>query len=141
MICQPVNPLPLTTGRVGLSQTTGEIQFYGHNWRGVGAGVFTAQTKCWWPPMPWPRPGWGSCSCGGCGCAKCSHGLGSCGCFVYLLTHLAPWCCYWQDQQWAAWMTGKQPWPTTNTAAYAAMQSILPAQCLPVVPAPQAAAA
>jgi hypothetical protein len=116
--CQPVNPLPITTGRVGLSQTTGQVTFYNP------PHVWIAQTKCWvspqpypgwpvaqrWGPgvpqsgLPWGQRGWGSCGCGGgCGCGGSCGGGGGCGdscaCFIYLLTNPEPWYCYWNSQQ------------------------------------------
>ena len=152
MTCAPCvqpNPLPLTTGRVGLSQTTGELQFYGHNYRGTGMGLFVGQWK--WPCPPPCPPQWGppsfackpwasGCSCGGCGCNQCCNPcLAGANCFAQLLTNIGPWCGYWRDQQWTAWMTGKQPWPATNTAAQTEMAASLPAPCLPPAATPAAA--
>jgi hypothetical protein len=88
----------------------------------------------WWPPGCYDCRPYGGCGCGGfCG-GGCKSD--SCGCFTYLLTHAAPWCCYWQDQQWTAWMTGQQPWPASQSAANSIMASVLPPVCQPApVPA------
>ena len=60
--------LPITTGRVGLSQGTGQVEFYGHTYRGTGIGLFYSKCVSWAPPCP---PWWGAS--GGCG----SGGFGS----------------------------------------------------------------
>ena len=134
-------PLPITTGRVGLSQTSGQISFYNP------PHVWTANTNCWWSPCPypgWPVPtrfcpppgsGWGGGCCGSCGCSPCCC-QDNTRCFVSLLTNIGPWCCYWQDQQYSAWLTGKQPWPSTAEAANSTLQSSLPAACFPPLPSP-----
>ena len=64
---RPRAELPITTGRVGLVQHTGRIEFYNANPRGVQHEVWTGHVKHWQRP---PRPSWGcSCGCGGsCGC-------------------------------------------------------------------------
>jgi hypothetical protein len=132
--------LPITTGRVGLSQTSGEVQFYGHNYRGTGMGLF----RGWWsncPPgaTPWLTPPafqckpWaGGCSCG-CNPCCCQDNTA---CFVSLLTNIGPWCCYWQDRQYTAWLTGTQPWPSTAQAANQTLANTLPAACFPPAPTP-----
>jgi hypothetical protein len=133
----PGNPLPITTGRIGISQYDGSLTFYGHNYRGTGMGLFhgwwsncpPAQYPMWRPPSFGCKPWAGGCSCG-CNPCCCDNTK----CFTYLLTHGAPWCCYWKDQQYAAWLTGKDPWPATAAAAAAAF----PSWCMP--PAPPAPA-
>jgi len=52
------------------------------------------------------------------------------------LTNVSPWCCYWQDRQYSAWLTGKDPWPTSNTAAQQELANTLPAPCLPMLTSP-----
>jgi hypothetical protein len=77
-----VHYLPITTGRVGLSQTTGRVEFAGDNRNGTGIAVWTARVKKWerpeWrppkQPPPWP-PWWG----------------GKMDCFVRLLTDKDAW--------------------------------------------------
>jgi hypothetical protein len=134
MTCLPCGQLlPITTGRVGLSQTSGEVQFYGHNYRGVGMGLFRGQSVCWTPQWGAPGSGWGGCSCG---CNPCCCGPDNTKCFTFLLTNLAPWCCYWQDRQYSAWLTGKQPWPTTAAAANQTLANTLPAACMPILQPP-----
>ena len=61
--------LPITTGRVGLSQGTGDVEFYGHNYRGTGIGLFRATCVPWQPGSP---PWWGA---GSCGCGSFSNSL------------------------------------------------------------------
>jgi hypothetical protein len=87
MSCASQQHLPITTGRVGLSQTDCTVEFYNP------PVVWNAQTNCWvFPPtpgpavQPWPpwRPtyvpptwsGSGGCGSGGCGCGG---GCGGCG--------------------------------------------------------------
>ena len=65
MICKPKPrryTLPITTGRVGLSQTTGEIQFYNGNPTGAHHLVWRSRPKKWAT----------DCMCGGRGCGCCS---------------------------------------------------------------------
>ena len=54
--CPPCPPcptyLPLTTGRVGLSQGTGQLEFYGYNPRGVGIQNFRGNCTQWTPCLP-----------------------------------------------------------------------------------------
>lgn len=126
--------LPITTGRIGFSQTSGAVEWYGHNFRGTGIGLFRGGT-CWQtPPCPpaWGFPccGCGSVCCSGCGGCSCC-GTCSCKCFVQLLTNIGPWCRYWTDQQYAAWLTGQQPWPPSADAANADLKATLPAACFP----------
>ena len=139
MTCLPCGtggPLPITTGRIGISQTDGSLSFYGHNFRGVGMGLFHGQSVCWTPPYGAPgKGGWGGGRCGSCGCSPCCC-QDNTACFTYLLTNLGPWCCYWRDQEYAAWLTGKQPWPTTAAAANTALANSLPQACFPVLPSP-----
>jgi hypothetical protein len=137
--CGGGGPLPITTGRVGLSQTSGQLTFYGANPRGVGMSLFTGYWgNC--PPgqTPWLAPQqWGGC-CGSCGCSPCCC-IDNTKCFTALLTNLTPWCCYWQDRQYSAWLTGKDPWPSSANAAQGVLTSTLPAKCfppLPIAPAP-----
>src|SRR5215469_12590151 len=56
----PAAELPLTTGRVGLSQTTDRVFFYdGQYWPGVGNRVRDGQLPSLQPEPPRPRPpGW-----------------------------------------------------------------------------------
>jgi hypothetical protein len=64
--------LPLTTGRVGLSQTTNRIEFYdGQLWPGVANRVRTGQLRIappwppvWAPPFFKPAP-WAQLGCTG----------------------------------------------------------------------------
>lgn len=130
-------PLPITTGRVGLSQTSGEISFYNppHVWKGQTCWTYTPCPYPGWPvPMvSCPPPGGGWCGCGGApcgGCGGCSS-CGSCSCFVFLLTNIGPWCRFWTDQQYQAWLTGQQPWPPSSAAANTTLQQTLPAACFP----------
>lgn len=44
--------LPLTTGRVGLSQGTGQLEFYGFNQRGTGIQNFHGNCTNWTPCLP-----------------------------------------------------------------------------------------
>ena len=106
MSCKPCegNYLPISTGNIGISQTTGGLEFYGHNFHGRGIGLFYGQwqsPKCC--PPSWPPPSWGGCSggcsCGGGGCAQCCNPcLAGANCFASLLTNPAPWICYYNDQ-------------------------------------------
>jgi hypothetical protein len=137
--CCGGGPLPITTGRIGISQTDGSLTFYGHNYRGTGIGLFYGQS-CWYPPPCPPTCGCGSMCCSGCGGCSCC-GTCSCKCFVSLLTNIGPWCRYWTDQQYSAWLTGQQPWPPTAAAANTTLQSTLPAACFPPAPSPAAQAA
>lgn len=55
--------LPLTTGRVGLSQGTGQIEFSGYNVRGTGIQDFRGYCTQWVPPCLPSVGGWsGSCA-------------------------------------------------------------------------------
>lgn len=64
--CPPpqCNYLPITTGRVGLSQSTGQVEFYGHNYRGTGIGLFYTKCVSWAPACPPWWGGSGSCPTG-----------------------------------------------------------------------------
>lgn len=145
--CGPGNTLPITTGRVGLSQTTGEVQFYNppHVWKANTCWTYTPCPYPGWPVPMWRCPAPGGCSCCGGGCCFSCGGCGGCGtcscsCFTFLLTNIGPWCRFWTDQQYQAWLTGKEPWPPTADAANADLQATLPAACFPS-PAAQAAIA
>lgn len=65
--CPPCPPcpqyLPLTTGRVGLSQTTGIIEFSGYNIHGTGIQDFRGYCTQWKPPCL-PAYPWSGGSCG-----------------------------------------------------------------------------
>lgn len=55
--------LPLTTGRVGISQGTGQIEFSGYNIRGTGIQDFRGSCTQWTPPCLPSVGGWGgSCN-------------------------------------------------------------------------------
>lgn len=65
--CPPSPPcpqfLPLTTGRVGISQGTGQIEFSGYNVRGTGIQDFRGYCTQWVPPCLPSVGGWsGSCA-------------------------------------------------------------------------------
>ena len=107
--CEPRQELPITTGRVGLSQSTGRLYFYDGNPTGTAHLV----AEGWWkwdcPPrwQPWPPPQWGckpwagGCGCGGscggncgCGCDPCRAGAN---CFAQLMTDPLRWYCYYRN--------------------------------------------
>ena len=94
--------LPISTGNIGISQTSGGLEFYGHNYHGRGIGLFRGQwcePPCappQWPPPSWGGA-WGGCSCGGSCSGACGCRAGS-NCFAYYLTNPAMWICYWRDQ-------------------------------------------
>ena len=64
--CPPPAPpacpqyLPISTGNVGVSLGTGAVEFYGHNYRGTGIGLFYGCAS-WRPACP---PWWGAGCCG-----------------------------------------------------------------------------
>ena len=64
--CPPPRPvctgyLPISTGNVGVSLGTGAVEFYAHNYRGTGIGLFYGCAN-WCPPCP---PWWGASGCCG----------------------------------------------------------------------------
>lgn len=80
--CCPPKPqcyyLPISTGDVGLSKTTGIVEQYGHNYRGTGIGLFHGYCTQWKGGSPY----WGAGGCGGFGDQLAAVLTGKCGPYV-----------------------------------------------------------
>jgi hypothetical protein len=130
----------LRDGRMAWFSTAGG-NIGGSPFRVVDQAAFSSPPSVWWgwrnpghmvyPPEPgWQIPGPAGVWLPAPAPPQCPPVCGpppgdcfsSCNCFVFLLTHYAPWYCYWQDEQFNAWLTGQQPWPATQAQAEAIMQ-------------------
>lgn len=84
--CRPqCSYLPISTGNVGLSMTTGIVEQYGHNYRGTGIGLFKGYCTQWRGGVPYW--GAGSCGAGGFGGQLAAVLTGKCGPYVSPAAH------------------------------------------------------